>query len=201
MTVDVLADRFARIYRRNEWNGRESLSGPGSGTAATRPIVDVLLELVAELEISTVVNLCCGDDFWTPELPGYVGVDVVPAAIARARLFHPERSYLVGDARALCPPADLVLLRDAIQHLPLDDGRRVLETVRGSGSTWLLASTYLDTRNVDVRAGECYAPDLVAPPFSLIGPRRLYPDGFDWTEPDVVRDPTKYLGLWRIDEL
>lgn len=208
MTVDDLRDRFDEIYRRNEWNGRESLSGPGSGTKATRAVRAIVRDLVDELDCESVVNLGCGDDYWTPDLPGYVGVDVASAAIARARSRHPERSYLVGDVRALCPPGDLVVLRDVIQHLPLADGRAILETIRGSGSKWLLASTYLDSStrhpapvNVDVPIGGYYCPDLVAPPFSLLGPRRLYPDGFGYDVDDVVRDPSKYLGLWKIDEL
>lgn len=208
MSVDERRETFARIYARNEWSGTESLSGPGSGSAATLIVANVLRELVISLEIESVVNLACGDDFWTPDLPGYVGIDIAPAAIARARKSHPERSYLVGDIRTLVPPGDLLILRDALQHLPLADGVAILETIRSSGGKWLLASTYLGRSsrhpgetNVDVPAGGYYCPDLVAPPFSLLGPRRLYPDGYDYQDPTVVRDPTKFLGLWKIDEL
>ena len=58
-----------------------------------------------------------------PTCPGYLGVDVAPEAIARARLNHPDRRYLVIDAvKGQLPDADLVIVRDVLQHLPARDG-------------------------------------------------------------------------------
>lgn len=199
---------FERIYLRNGWNGRVSLSGPGSDPNATARIRGVLAGLVRELEIESVTNAGCGDDLWTPDLPGYIGIDVVGFAIARARRRHAERAYLVGDIRESVPIADLVVLRDVVQHLPLEDGVRVLAAIRASGSSWLLASTYTGPSsrhpgavNADVEPGGYYCPDLTAPPFSLPEPDRLYPDGFDYEDPGEIADPAKWLGLWRISTI
>lgn len=196
---------FDRIYARNVWNGRVSLSGPGSDPNATKMLAGVLSALASELEIESFVNAGCGDDLWTPALPGYVGIDGVGLAIARARRRHPERTYLVGDIRESVPRGNLVLLRDVVQHLPLEDGVRILSRIRESGSSWLLASTYSGPSprhpgrvNADVAPGDYYCPDLTAPPFDLPEPERVYPDGFDYDDPTRIADPSKWLGLWRL---
>lgn len=200
---------FSDIYRENRWGGKESLSGPGSGKAATAPIARWLPALVAELGIANVLDVACGDGYWMPELPGYHGIDVAPEAIARARGLHPQRSFEVMDGRYLPRVAyDLVMVRDALQHLPLRDGLRVLNAIRRTGSQWLLASTYTAPSarhgrtqaglNVDIAPGEAYSPDLTGEPFLMGQPMRLVPDGWDYRTGRTIRDPAKYLGLWKL---
>jgi len=187
---------FAGIYARNEWNGRESRSGPGSGYTATRQITDAIKALVRGLHIRSVLNVACGDDLWMPPLPRYMGMDIVPEAIQRARIFHPERAYEVRDARDELPEADLVICRDAIQHLTLADGRKVVENVRKAGR-YALISTFLNTVNFDIAEGAAYSPNLTAEPFNLPMPSMLIFDGWDYTITGRVRDPQKFLGLWK----
>lgn len=189
---------FDSIYQRNEWNGVETRSGPGSGAAATRRIAAELVALVEELGIASVVDAACGEGHWQPELPGYTGLDVSRTAIAAARRRHPGRRYVVQDLRDGCPRADLVICRDALQHLSLADGQAALAAIRASGSTWLLASSYRGGENIDVATGAWYSPDLTAPPFDLPEPERWLFDGYDYADPDATRDPAKHLGLWRL---
>lgn len=199
--VGIMADlelTFGEIYRRNLWNGVESLSGPGSGVVPTEPVAQELTALVLELDVRTVLDVGCGDGLWMPDLPGYLGVDVAPAAVERARKLHPDRHYRVWDGRRLLglEPFDLVICRDAMQHLPLADGLAILDAIRDTGSRWLLASTYRGTPNCEVVAGAFYSPNLTGPPFGLPEPARTIFDGYDYGIPDQVRDPAKFLGLW-----
>lgn len=189
---------FSQIYQGNLWHGRESLSGPGSGRAATRRVARDIEVLVRDLEVSSVLDVGCGDGYWMPDLPGYVGVDVAPEAVARARELHPERRYEVLDGRReRLPQADLVIVRDAIQHLPLLDGRLLIVNILSSGATWLLASTFPGGPNVDIAEGESYTPDLQAPPFGFAEPEFTIADGYGYAG-EGVRDPRKVLGLWRL---
>ena len=193
MTVEAA---FADIYARNRWNGVESRSGPGSGTASTLHVIPELLALTGRLGIQSVLDLGCGDSFWLPDLPGYVGLDVAPEAVARARARHPDRTYALADARYVpFRSFDLVLSRDAMQHLPLADVVAILANVRASGSRWLLASTYHGGENRDVPPGGFHAVDLTA---WLGEPAESIFDGWGWTDPDEVRDARKHLGLWAI---
>lgn len=197
---DPGADVFSDIYRGNVWNGVETRSGPGSGVAATARIRDVLLQLVDRFGIRSVVDAACGEAFWQPELPGYLGLDVAEEAIAVARQRHPDWQFEVHDIRESCPRADLVLVRDVIQHLSLEDGVSVIDAVRASGSTWLLASTFshvVDATEPDGRY-HYHEPNLEQPPFGLPPALELFRDGFDYDDPDRVRDWRKMLGLWRL---
>lgn len=191
---------FSRIYQRNAWNGTETRSGPGSGSAATARLRRHLLELVAELGVTSVTDAACGEGFWQPDLPGYVGLDVAPEALAVAQERHPEREYQLRDLvrQGLPGAADLVLCRDAMQHMSLRDGQAILAAIRASESTWLLASTYVGMANKQVPTGGFYCPNLEAPPFDLPPAERLYHDGYDYSEGTSLRDPVKMLGLWRL---
>lgn len=188
-----MTDVFDRIYRKNLWNGVDSRSGPGSGTAATRRIVPELLALIDEFDVRSVLDVGCGDGFWMPDLPGYVGCDRSAVAIRLARRNHRDRTYVVG---LPMQRFDLVICRDALQHLPLEDGVNLIGAIRANGPRLLLASTYLPGWNVDVALGDFYSPDLTAEPFHLPEPDRLIFDGYHYHESDELRDPGKHLGLW-----
>lgn len=195
-----MTEPFSDVYRRNLWNGVESRSGPGSGPVATARLAAELLLLVDRYEIESVLDIGCGDAYWQPPLPGYLGVDVAPEAISIARTRHPDRYYLVDDFRDRIPGAfDLVIVRDVIQHLSLADGVELLENVRRSGSAWLLASTYRNGENVDIESGvDAYSANLETRPFSLGYPIETIPDGYDYAVAGETRDPSKVLGLWRL---
>jgi hypothetical protein len=189
---------FDAIYQQNTWAGTETRSGPGSGTAATRLVSAALVELVAYLGVESVVDAACGEGLWQPELPGYLGLDVSGEAVAWARELHPGRTYRQHDVRVSCPRADLVLCRDAMQHLSLPDGLAMLEAIVASGSRWLLASTYVAGTNREIATGDAYAPNLEAQPFNLPPAQLLLHDGYGYDEATwrQLRDPAKCLGLW-----
>lgn len=190
---------FRSIYRTNAWNGVESLSGPGSGDAATERIAVHIAQLVDDLGVRSVLDAACGDGYWMPDLPGYIGIDIAPEAIRRAQSRHPDRQYHVGNvAKMRLPACDLIICRDAIQHLSLRDGMAVVSKLVDSGARWMLASTYVESVNDDVPTGFFYSPNLEAEPFGLPAPERLIFDGYDYAEPRLVRDPAKHLGLWRL---
>ena len=194
-------DVWATIYRRNVWRGPESRSGPGSGSAATRHVAPAIVGLVERRGFASVLDAACGDGFWMPDLPGYLGIDRSSIAIERSRALHPDRAYLVADVRDMDgPPFDLVILRDVVQHLTLEDGLAVVAAARRAGR-FLLASTYRGGQNVGcdparLLSGWAYDNDLEAAPFYLGPPLEVIPDGYAY-EGDAVRDARKALGLWR----
>lgn len=189
-----LSDTFDAIYRDNGWNGVESRSGPGSGYAPTRNVALSITALAEMLRVESVLDVGCGDGLWMPPLPGYIGVDVSRYAIRRARVNHPDRVYIVDDGPF--PTCDLAITRDAMQHLSFADGTALLDRILASDPRWLLASTYVGGRNVDIRSGAYFEPDLAASPYRLGPPLLLIQDGWDYATPNAIRHPGKYLGLW-----
>ena len=197
MTGLVRERVFADIYRRNTWNGRAGTrAGPGSSLGATELLREAIPRIVAELHAATVLDAACGDSLWMPDLPGYVGVDIVRAAVAVAARRHPDRAYMVADiCKAVLPECDLIICRDAMQHMSFADGLATLANFRRTGAGCLLASTHRETRNEDVPTGGYYQINLEAPPFDLGEPMRTIPDGA-WDA--GIQYPHKLLGLWRL---
>lgn len=190
-------DVFDTIYRDNLWNGIDSRSGPGSGEVATKMLVDELTWVVALGNITSVLDVGCGDGFWMPDLPGYVGYDVSGLALKLARDRHPEREYV-----SVWPSGrhfDMVIVRDVIQHLPLAVGAELLDRIIGMSPRFLLASTYRGGINFDIPSGSAYSPDLQSPPFNLPEPAYWIFDGYHYHPTQELRDPTKFLGLWPIN--
>lgn len=188
---------FEDIYRHNRWNGGESLSGPGSGTPATRLVAAELAILVETIGAESVLDYGCGDGFWMPDLPGYVGYDPTERAIERARINHPDRDY-----RSILPGGvfDLVIMRDVLQHLSFHTGTLVLARAKNRSRRWMILSHYVNGSNRDIADGSAYSPKMTAAPFSLPTPKAMIFDGYHYHEhgTDAVRDPGKYLGLWDI---
>jgi len=75
--------------------------------------------------------------------------------------------------------AELLVMRQLLQHLPLERATAVLQNVVSSGVRYLVATTFLpasmsgarlDGRNKQTYEGGWFSNDLMAPPFSLHAP-------------------------------
>lgn len=192
-------DPWFTIYAKNIWNGVESMSGPGSGAAATMKLREVLPELVAGLAIDSVLDVACGDGYWMPDLPGYTGIDAAPQAIKRARQLHPDRNYIHGDFLTTDVRADLIIMRDVLQHLSIEVAKQMVRRAR-LRCTYLLASSYRGGKNTGISyeslmKGKAYDNDLEVAPFNLGPPTQIIPDGWSY-HGDGMRDERKFLGLW-----
>ena len=189
---------FDEIYLGNLWNGVESRSGPGSGSVATRKLISELLFVCEMHSISSVLDVGCGDGYWMPDLPGYVGFDASYVALTLARERHPDREYV--DEWPAGRQFDLVICRDVIQHLSLSEGVTLLDRIRDTSPRFLLASTFVGGINTDILTGDAYSPDMQAPPFGLHEPDYWIFDGYAYHETETARDPTKFLAVWAIGQ-
>jgi SAM-dependent methyltransferase len=98
-------------------------SGAGSAGRLARFKAAVINGLVSGNDITSVIDLGCGDasQLALLELPAnYLGVDVSPAALARCAERFPERRFVTPDALRTMPPADMTLSLDVIYHLVED---------------------------------------------------------------------------------
>jgi len=130
-----------------------------------------------------------------PDLPGYIGIDIVPEAVQAAAERFPGRTYHVGDiCTAELPRCDVIVARDVLAHLSNAEVLKALGNFRRSGPIWLCATTFEGSDNTrDTRAGGYHEYDLEAPPFALGRPWLVIEDGY-WE--DELIYPTKYLGVW-----
>ncbi len=186
--TDSTANAFRAIYRDHAWMGR-SLSGPGSDPARTEAFRQALQEFIRSRSVSSVVDIGCGDWASTRLVDwsdlDYLGIDVVPEMIAanRARYQRGRIRFEVLDAtKAPLPSADLVIIKEMLQHLPLTEIVSVLDTLRSfrwailvndiahsrsGGWKMLWRRKHFVTTNCDIEAGGYRLLSLRDPPFNL----------------------------------
>lgn len=193
---------FGRVYRRNLWGSGESASGAGSTEARAAAFRDELIALLRRIDTRVLLDAPCGDGTWigpvADAVPRYVGVDVVPAVVERARARHggERRTFARADlARDPLPPADVILCRDCLVHFSFAEIRRALRNFRRSGAAWLVTTTFEDAGpNLDIVTGGWRALNLREPPFSFPAPLAA----IDERSPG---HPGKRLALWRMEAL
>jgi SAM-dependent methyltransferase len=196
---------FTRIYSRNRWQSAESRSGPGSTAVRTKRLRSQLNKLLRELKVRTLLDVPCGDFNWMrlADLRAiqYTGADIVPELVRKniLRYGSPGRRFIRADiTRSPLPKSDLVLCRDGLIHLSFADIERALQTIRESGSTYLLLTSFTDcSRNTDIATGDFRPLNFCHAPFNFPAALRTLADGpmLDGSYPDQV------LALYRVSDL
>ncbi len=202
-----VSDTFGRYFRENKWGSTETVSGRGSTLLQTQSLRWMLPILFAELGVTSLLDLPCGDFHWMRYMPledktKYLGADVVREIVER-------NQHLVGSERVcfICldilsdriPSVDLILCRDCLVHLPNAEIRNALENLCRSGSQWLLTTTFPGRRTTpDIAVGKWRPLNLQAPPFSLPPPVTLIVE--QCTE-GTGRYADKSLGLWHLRDV
>ncbi|MDG2123111.1 MAG: class I SAM-dependent methyltransferase [Verrucomicrobiales bacterium] len=197
---------FTRIYQARSWPSDNSLSGPGSEISQTKGIIESLPEVIRNYEISTMLDIPCGDFYWMKEADlgqvDYLGADIVADLIARNDQKYRGsnirfRKYdLLSDK---LPRVDLILCRDCLVHFSESDVFAALTNIYESQSEFLLTTTFpKQLENGEIRTGDWRAINLEMAPFQLTAPVIIINEGC--TEVDgTYKD--KSLGLWRITDL
>lgn len=119
---------FDDIYRHKRWGGTDEVcSGTGSRGEAVEKYVELVVELVRRENISSIVDLGCGDFFIGRRIAeqiggevSYLGCDVSPflVDVLRKRPNLPNVSFeCVDAAKDVLPAGDLCLIRQVLQHL------------------------------------------------------------------------------------
>jgi len=203
-----LAQRFARIYETDLWEGAESRSGAGSGLDSTARLRAELPRLLQRLDIRSMLDVPCGDFHWMRHIDlgdiAYVGGDIVPDIVRQnAERFGTtdgRRRFIELDlTRGPLPETDLVLCRDCLVHLSFAHIREALRVIRWSGARYLLTTTFTEaSENRDVADGDWRMLNLQAPPFDFPPPLELLVEGCA-EEGGAYAD--KSLGLWRAADL
>jgi SAM-dependent methyltransferase len=202
-----LAERFALIYHTNLWGAESSQSGLGSELDATSSLRRELSQLLKHFEVTTLLDLPCGDFTWMAQMDlggiTYVGADIVPDIIAAndgryGRAGHIDfcQLDLVSDP---LPAVDLVLCRDCLVHLSFANIRRAIANLKRSGSRWLLTTIFPDaSANRDIEDGDWRVLNLQHAPFLFPMPEAMINEGCTEAGSDYA---DKSLALWRMADL
>lgn len=200
---------FRCIYASNAWGDDDSRSGTGSSLQQTRTLRDVLPQILSELRAEVLVDVPCGDGCWisNSSLPirRYIGLDLVPDVlnVAKknlARLYGVSSEFHEFDVRFdKLPAGDVILCRDCLVHLPLQDALSAVKNIKRSESRYLLATSFPErSQNVDSWTGRWRPINLQAPPFNFPEPLKVLRE--DCTENDG-EFADKCLCLWNVSEI
>jgi len=157
---------FGLIYKYNYWGGASSRSGRGSEGAQADQKIEFISELVEELLVQNVLDIGCGDLYWmrhvVPRLGRYLGVDVVPALIARnQQTYRGEHiHFLCADLTRANPedfksisalgPWDLIMALDIFGHLLNREMDAMLDFVlKYSGARYFMVTNSRDDHSRD----------------------------------------------------
>jgi len=137
-----LNQAFDEVYKRGMWNQGESLSGVGSEGFQAERYVALVRDYAARYQLRTVLDGGCGDFSVGSRLASsfdrYTAIDVSPRIIAidQSRYGGSEWqhvSFSVADlTEAPFPAADLVLIRQVLQHLTNSQIEKVLLNLEAS---------------------------------------------------------------------
>jgi SAM-dependent methyltransferase len=196
---------FTKIYKRNTWKGRESISGTGSDRSQTETIRQEIPALWEKYKISSVLDIPCGDFAWMQEIitdkQDYTGGEIVAELVEQNEKAHGKENIkfrkldLANDA---LPKVDMIICRDCLVHLPYKTISQALKNIVESGSTYLLSTTFPGRKNRNISTGGWRPLDLEADPFELPAPIELINERC--TESNNSYSD-KCLGLWRLRDL
>jgi len=144
-----LAKKFTSIYKKNRFNGSQSLSGNGSDFDQTETLRSRLPQLVQSLRIGTFLDIPCGDLFWMSKVDffnvSYIGADIVSDLIKvnTQNYGSASKSFVELDLSKDVPmQVDFIFSRDLFVHLSTKDIKAALENVIRSRSTYFAMTTF-----------------------------------------------------------
>ncbi len=135
---DPATSVFDEIYESGVWGRNESgqgSSGEGSTEQVTRAYRAFLENLIREERIGSVVDAGCGDWEFSQYIDwgeaSYLGIDVSSVVLKRVDTLYagPKIRFQQGSLVEELPPADLLIVKDVLQHLTNQD---ILQFIRAN---------------------------------------------------------------------
>lgn len=197
---------FTKYYRNNSWNGKESLSGPGSDYEQTKFLIPELSILLKDLKIKSILDVPCGDFNWMKKVDleniKYVGGDIVKEMIHKNNKTYKTKNIsfeVINVIESILPKSDLVIVRDCFVHLPNKEIFKALRNIKNSESKYLLTTNFtwksLDN-NWDINVGSWRRLNLQQEPFSFPFPKQIIVEGNIQSN-----DRDKTMSLWNIKDI
>ncbi len=171
-------EAFRRHYEdtTSDWSNS---SGGGSHPYFTIEYRAFLDKFIRMNNVKTILDIGCGDWQFTKYLNfegiGYIGLDVVPSVVKKNIERYAAKNIrfaIMPEDFSRLPAADLLIMKDVLQHFPNREIMRFAKEVFPSFKFCLLTNSYvkINTRtNTDVAFGGFRCLDLSAPPYSFDG--------------------------------
>jgi SAM-dependent methyltransferase len=169
----AMKQTFERIYAHNSWGHG---SGEGSLAVHVRPYVRFLQKFLRQRRVASVVDFGCGDWQFSRSIRwdgiAYSGYDIVPAVVAANRRLYgsPTISFhQAGGNFDELPPADLLIVKDVLQHWSDETIRAFLPTLLRYRLALIIncVNPSGPTENRPIADGDFRYLDVRLPPFGV----------------------------------
>ncbi|HSX07611.1 MAG TPA: class I SAM-dependent methyltransferase [Candidatus Saccharimonadales bacterium] len=188
LTDAAMGKAFSGIYRKHNW-----FHGSGSGSLPENTTVyrKFLEHFIRTHRIKSVLDLGCGDwqssKFIDWDGARYIGIDVVPSLIETNKKLYANETvqFSCGDfSPCVLPPADLIIIKDVLQHWPNDQVDLFLQRLADCNFKYALVTNTCQSIDISdpdnpkpiqedinraIKIGESRAFDPLLPPFSIEG--------------------------------
>lgn len=202
-------DAFDQIYKNMGWEfaNNETLSGGGSTKEINKYRNLFLTDFINKNNIIIVYDIC-GDCNWQYDFVKnvivnnftYYGFDVSEIALNRAKEINKNNSLTFSNKPVdlctdLLPNHDksnsLIIVKEVIQHLPLDLGLKMLTNIKKSGIKYIAvtnhdADLFNVKSNTNVNIGEFYPNNMFIEPFNFKNPLK--------NVNDIIDDKNNWIG-------
>jgi len=177
----------------------ESLWKSGNPFRNTEALRREIPKIFKELGIRSFVDVGCGDFLWLSTIDwtgiSYLGIDIVQDLIERNIRKYPGFNFIKMNAIEKIPSkADMIFIRSIFIHLGFPDSLKIIENVKKSGSTYMMASTRENKKvNYEPVCLMLQHQNLLRPPFNFPKPLMLI------KEMDIKTN--NHMGVWKVNEL
>lgn len=176
---------FDDVYKRAVWGTNaegHGTSGGGSTMKNTAIYRVFLQEFMADKGIKSVVDAGCGDWEFSQSMNwdgiDYKGYDIVDSVIDdnKKKYAKPNVQFFAANiVTENLPPADLLVCKQVLQHLPLKDVETFLKQLPKYKHVLITNSVEANfsAANTDIKPGDYRPLDITAPPFDVKGAKIL----------------------------
>jgi 2-polyprenyl-3-methyl-5-hydroxy-6-metoxy-1,4-benzoquinol methylase len=178
MQLDPHAEAFRKHYEDDDSHWGKN-SGGGSNPYHTVEYRCFLDKFIGMNKVNSIVDIGCGDwqfsQFLNLNNINYLGLDVVPSVIKKNSDKFSSKNIkfsLMCDDLIQVPSADLLIMKDVLQHLPNKNITDFANIVFPKFKFCLLTNSFNKLNslsNIEIKHGEFRTLDLSAPPYSLKG--------------------------------
>lgn len=194
-----MKDIFEEIISQRRW--ADATCGTGSRIDFTAPLREKLPSLLAQYNITSMLDAPCGDYSWMslveiPETVKYTGGDIVGFMIDKNRETYPGVEFIELDITSdALPEVDLLFCRDCLIHFGTADVQKTLQNIASSTIKYVLLTSYHDDcySNRDIATGDFRPISFTKEPFDLGTPLESI---VDWIPGTRNGDSVKFINLW-----
>jgi SAM-dependent methyltransferase len=193
---------FSEVYKENTWGGEKGSFYSGAGTANpnTKIYLTNLIAFIKEHNIKTLLDIGCGDFSIMKQLTEQVTIDYTGGDVVEEMIEHHQSKFQNDTTHFIylnaindeLPDADLVTIRQVLQHLNNDQIQKILNKL--SRFKYVLITEHVPvTKDVEYNLNKIAGPHIRMrvnsgvfidkPPFNIKNARVL----FEYREDDKVK--------------